>query len=274
MAQVLGTSWLSWLRKENRLYSFLRRQKGSRYWWHQQRGHDYLPAVYSVLSQQEQAIIKGWYVDTDSRFPGGAGESCVPVLSLLQGLIMGNGIDTIVQCGHYHGYSTLLLGMYLRSMGRQNALLSIDINADVTEYTRGWVREADLDKIVRLECCSSTSPAIDGVLGSYFGGRGVDCVYIDSSHAYHHTRDELEFWFSRVRPGGFMVVHDASEFARSFCSDHAGGVHQALSDWKLGDRGSMLWMNKTVTAQFTAGSVPAYADPCGLAIIQKHISKN
>lgn len=270
-AQVLRGNWLRWLNKENGLLNFLRRQQGSRYWWHQQRGHDYLPAIYRVLSRQERDIIMRWYADTDKRFPGGAGESCVPVLSLLQGLIMGNGIDTIVQCGHYHGYSTLLLGMFLRSMGREGAVLSIDINADVTEYTRGWVSEAELERVVRLECCSSISPSVDVVLESYFGRKEVDCVYIDSSHAYYHTLDELEFWFAKVRPGGFVVVHDASEFARGFCMDHRGGVHQALSDWKLGDRGSMLWINKTVAAQFPSEAPPAYSDPCGLAIIQKHV---
>jgi hypothetical protein len=109
------------------------------------------------------------------------------------------------------------------------------------------------------------------VLESYFGRKEVDCVYIDSSHAYYHTLDELEFWFAKVRPGGFVVVHDASEFARGFCMDHRGGVHQALSDWKLGDRGSMLWINKTVAAQFPSEAPPAYSDPCGLAIIQKHV---
>lgn len=270
-AVVLRRNWLRWLGKESGLRRFFRLQKGSRYWWHQQKGHDYLPAVYGVLSGAEQDIIMRWYTDTDQRFPGGAGESCVPVLSILQGLIMGNGIDTVVQCGHYHGYSTLLLGMFLRSMGRRDALLSIDINAEVTEYTQSWVREANLEGVVRLECASSTSPALTEALHSYFGGRGVDCVYIDSSHAYYHTLEELDLWFSRIRPGGFMVVHDASEFARSFCSDRRGGVHQALSDWKLGDRGSMLWINKTVTAQFSSEAIPAYADPCGLAIIQKHV---
>lgn len=249
----------------------LMRRTGSRYWWHRQRGHDYVPAVYSVLAEQDQQILLDWYNDTDERFPGGAGESCVPVLSLLQGLIMGNGIDSIVQCGHYHGYSTLLIGMFLRQMGRRNALFSIDINEDVTQYTQSWINKAQLEDVVGLCCASSTDVKVVGEAHRYLGTQQIGLVYIDSSHAYTHTLEELEFWFAELAPGGFMVVHDASQFARGFCHEGAGGVHQALSDWPLHDRGSMLWINQRVRAPFDSDQPGLYADPCGLAVIQKYL---
>lgn len=254
----------------NSLKHDLAKQPGSRYWWHHQKGHNYLAPVYAVLGKRDRQIIAKWYKDTDQRFPGGAGESCVPVLSMLQGLIMGNGIGSIVQCGHYHGYSTLLIGMFLRLMGRRRGLFSVDINPEVTEYTQSWLRRAQLEDVVRLKCASSIASEIPDEARTYFGSQKIGLVYIDSSHAYTHTLQELEFWFGELVTGGFLVVHDASRFARNFCCEQAGGVNQALEDWNLGTRGSMLWMNKHVSTQFDPNSdCPPYADPCGLAVIQK-----
>lgn len=36
----------------------------------------------------------------------------------------------------------------------------------------------------------------------------VDLVFIDTSHAYWHTKLELEMYGAKVRPGGVIVLHD------------------------------------------------------------------
>jgi len=36
----------------------------------------------------------------------------------------------------------------------------------------------------------------------------VDLLFIDSSHAYDHTRQELAMYGPKVRPGGVIVLHD------------------------------------------------------------------
>jgi predicted O-methyltransferase YrrM len=38
--------------------------------------------------------------------------------------------------------------------------------------------------------------------------KGVDIVFIDTSHAYEHTLRELTHYTQRVRPGGVVVLHD------------------------------------------------------------------
>ncbi len=37
----------------------------------------------------------------------------------------------------------------------------------------------------------------------------VDIVFIDTSHFYEHTRDELSAYLPKVRPGGRIVLHDS-----------------------------------------------------------------
>lgn len=242
----------------------------SRYWWHQQEGHSFVPGIYRSLTPSEQKILVDWYDDTDLKFPGGAGESCVPALSLIQGLVHGNGIRSVVQCGHYHGYSTLLIGFFLKQIGCKRGLFSIDINKDVTGYTREWVKRAGLDDQVKLVEGSSVFPSMPQQAKEYLSTGQIDLIYIDSSHAYSHTLLELDFWFEELSPGGFMLIHDASMFAKQFCSEERGGVHAALSDWKLGDRGTLLWINKTAKEPFKE-RIPAYSDVCGMAIIHKNL---
>src|SRR5712691_7984504 len=88
---------------------FKHRPQG-RYWWF--HNHDYVPAVYSLLTDEEWDVMDQWYTETDAR--QSAGEANIPPLNLLTGLIEGSGIPNIVQLGHYEGFSTLLLGFTMR----------------------------------------------------------------------------------------------------------------------------------------------------------------
>ena len=63
-------------------------------------------------------------------------------MSLIQGLVMGSGIRSIVQLGHFLGDSTLLLGFMMRRMSFTCSIFSIDISPEASEYTRGWIARA------------------------------------------------------------------------------------------------------------------------------------
>lgn len=41
--------------------------------------------------------------------------------------------------------------------------------------------------------------------------RPADLVFIDTSHEYEHTRDELAAYAPLVRPGGCVVLHDTND---------------------------------------------------------------
>ena len=238
----------------------------NRYWWHKVPTTNYVPIPYSFLDEAEWALMQRWFEDTEKKYPS-TGEANVPPLSLLIGLISGSAINRIVQCGHYVGYSTLLLGFLLRKMGQKNALYSIDIDASVTKYTEGWIKDADLNDQVRLNVADSADKTGPSKASEFFGGKPPQLVFIDSSHQYEHTLKELDLWFDVLPQGGLMVLHDTSRFAATFDSTGKGGVFRAVSEWCAIHGRNALMLNSFVTGG-SPGDYP-YLDGCGLSIIQK-----
>lgn len=55
----------------------------------------------------------------------------------------------------------------------------------------------------------------------------ADIVFVDTSHEYEHTCQEIKLYAPRVRPGGCMVFHDTevAEF----------GVRRAVDEWVESD---------------------------------------
>lgn len=237
-----------------------------RYWWHRFGGRGYVPAVYSDLSNEEWALVEEWFVD--SQRVGAGGEMSIPMISVLQGFIMGSGIRSIVQLGHYKGYSTLFLGFMLRRMGVEKGLVSIDLDGKMTESVQGWLERAGLEQQVTLMVSDSAAPDIAEKAIAVLG-RAPRCVIIDSSHQYAHTLRELDLWWAALAPGGMMFLHDCSEFAREFDTTEQGGVRGALDEWLPlhPEAGSIL-----LAGDPHADGPVAYADGCGLCILQKPVA--
>ncbi len=240
---------------------------GRRYWWHAGEGAPrYVPPIYSFLSDQEWEIIRAWFDETDRRDM--IGECQVPLLSLLQGLIMGNQVGAIVQAGHYAGYSTLMLGFMLRRMGMGRSLFTIDVHGPSCEFTRGWVERAGLEEQVCIHEGDSADPAAAGLAERYLG-ESPRLVFIDSSHAYAHTCEELELWYPRLAEGGFLVCHDSSPRATAFDSTGQGGVRRALTEWRA--------RHPEVSAMAFAGApgensrAGVYQDLCGVFVAQRPV---
>jgi predicted O-methyltransferase YrrM len=229
-------------------------------------GRGYVPPVYAFLTDEEWAALDAWYSETDTRFSH-TGECNVPAISLIHGLIMGSAIRRVVQLGHFVGYSTLLLGFMMRHMGRTNAVFSVDISEEASAYTRGWVARTGLDEQVRIHVSDSAAPEVAAAASAYLSGQ-PDVVFIDSSHGYAHTLKELDLWYGEVRPGGLILMHDASEFAAQFDPDRAGGVPRALDEW-VGRHGVRAMLLNADAKPGIPGEALVYGDPCGLGLIQK-----
>jgi len=239
----------------------------NRYWWHRAPGADYNPIVYDVLDDSEWGIMEAWFQETGQEFES-TGEANIPPISLLFGLISGSALCRVVQCGHYVGYSTLLLSFLFRKMGKKNALFSIDIDPAVTEYTARWLHHAGLDEQTALIVADSADPEGPGKARDYFGGQPPQLVFIDSSHQYEHTLKELDLWYGQLPQGGLLVLHDTSRFAAVFDSTGKGGVFRAVSEW-CALRGVPSLMLNSFVAGGSPGDYP-YLDGCGLTIIQKN----
>lgn len=237
-----------------------------RYWWHRFGGRGYAPPVYSDLSEEEWSLLECWF--EDSQREGAGGEMSIPMISVLQGFIMGSGIRSIVQLGHYKGYSTLMIGFMLRRMGAERGLVSIDLDPKITEYAKGWIERAGLERYVTFMVSDSAAPGIPAAAETVLG-RAPRCVIIDSSHQYAHTLRELDVWWEALAPGGLLFLHDCSEFARKWDTTGQGGVRRALEEWlpKHPDAHAIL-----LEGDPHADGPTAYADGCGLSIMQKPVA--
>ncbi len=237
----------------------------TRFWWHRVPRHDYVPPIYAGLTDAEWNLLSEWYAETSRQ--NLIGECAAPIMSLLHGLIMGNGIHRLVQLGTFSGYSTLLLGFFLRQMGAARGLCTFEIGAPLCAFTQRWLERADLTAVVRSELCNSLDPVAPEIARAHLGG-APELIFIDSSHEYENTLAELEAWYPHLAPGGFVVLHDSSEFAASFDATKAGGVSRAFQEWREAHpEAETFSINRHVCAQAEPGMI--YQDFCGAGLIQK-----
>jgi predicted O-methyltransferase YrrM len=223
--------------------------------------------VFGFLSEEEWEVMQAWYDETDAT--QSAGETNIPAISMIHGLIMGNRLRNIVQLGHYEGFSTLLIGFMLRKMGEKNAFITIDIDINVSNTTQKWIDRAGLQDYVKVITSDSSSPELPQVARDYFKG-DINLVFIDSSHAYHHTVTELDLWYPHVKPLGLILLHDVSGFATNYDYTKAGGVQKALNEWKEKNKVNHFMLNGSVPSDFKGGADQlVYLDICGLGFIQK-----
>lgn len=256
-----------YLPDDDRVGPFSRRE-GNRYWWHHRENCRHVPPVYSWMTDAEWQLMLEWYDESEAEFGPGTGECALPCVSMLHGLITGNGLKRVVQLGHYIGYSTILISLMMKHMNSGGKLFSVDYDAKVTGFTQRWVDRFDATDSVGLLVSDSSEPAAGQAALDLFDGQAPQLVFIDSSHQYEHTLKELDLWYPLLQDWGFIVLHDASTFAAEFDSTDAGGVSRAIEEWNLMARDRIF----TINAPFQPPSRfkdLVYLDACGLGLLQK-----
>ena len=245
-----------------------RENLGSRYWWHHLPGTDYVPPVYSELTESEWETLREWYKETDQSGP--IGECTVPLISLLHGLVMGSRVSRIVQLGTCAGYSALLLGWMLRRMNATRGLYGLDIDPASCEMTRDWIARAGLEDFVKIAEQNSLDPQAPISATSYLNG-DPELIIIDSSHEYQSTLGELDLWFGALAPGGILVLHDVSRFAAEFDVTHQGGVGRAFTEWRK-QHPEIESFCLNADARNMDLPRPLYKDACGVGLIHKGLN--
>lgn len=72
-----------------------------------------------------------------------------------------------------------------------------DIFADVQQYNRANYESSS--RLMRM--------TFDGALGA-FSDSTIGLLHIDGFHTYEAARHDFDCWFSKVRPGGVILLHD------------------------------------------------------------------
>ena len=239
-----------------------------RYWWHRLPGTDYVPPIYSELSETEWTTLREWYEETDQSGP--IGECAVPLISILHGLVMGSRASRIVQLGTCAGYSALLLGWMLRRMNAKHGLFSLDLDPASCEMSRRWIARGGLEDFVEIAERNSLDPQSPLVARVYLRG-DPELVIIDSSHEYQATLAELDLWYAALAPGGLLVLHDVSHFAAEFDVTRQGGVGRAFTEWrKAHPEVESFCLNGNSRSMDLPR--PLYKDACGVGLIHKALN--
>jgi len=247
--------------------SAFRANPHKRFWWHHTDGTDYVPSIYQVLTDDEWEIMEQWYARTEA--DDSIGEINVPAMGMIQGLISGSGLSRVVQLGHYYGYSALLIGFWLRAMGGDRKLISIDIDPKATAFTQEWIDKAGLGGHVDLMLEDSADSRALRDSTANFNGMGAQLIVLDSSHQYEHTMRELDLWVPAMASQAIMFLHDTSTYAKGFDSTGKGGVQKALDDWTKGRKDvAVMNLNRRVGEDGVPGGL-TYLDGCGLGVLQK-----
>jgi predicted O-methyltransferase YrrM len=226
---------------------------------------DYIPPIYSDLSTEEWRVIRDWYQETDAA--GLVGEAAVPLLSLLQGFVLGNRATRLVQLGTHAGWSSLLLGFMLRRMNARRGLFTLEIDPQFCAITTRWLGRAGLEEFVEVAERDSLAPESVGAALEYLGG-APELIILDSSHEYAATLCELDLWYAALAPGGLLVMHDVSRFAQSFDVTKSGGVRRAFDEWRAANRAAETFLLNGAARSMDLPR-PFYKDACGLGLIHK-----
>ena len=222
----------------------------------------YIPFIFHLMTDQEREVLLRWYEASKEDWSYGDGASGFVAMSTISGFLLGSGINSLVQCGHYIGFSTLILGSMFRYMGKKHAIYSMDVHERAHNYTLKWIDEAGLNDYVKCVLMSSDNPDNVQNARTYFDD-DIQTVFINSAHTYSHTLRELGLWFHALQPGGIIFMHDVSELAKTYDSEGRGGVRPATLEFLNTVAASGVLLNGS------HNDFKVYGDPCGLGIIQK-----
>lgn len=162
-------------------------------------------------------------------FPGVTDPSVLGVLSALVRVVQPK---RVLQIGTYIGLSAVVLGDVLATNDRSGRLLTIDPDDTAHGLARTWVDAAGLGQLVTFVDGYSTD---EDVVELVRQAGPFELIYLDSSHAYQGTLEELQIVFERGRwlaDDGLLALHDAAVAAKQWDPTGEGGVRRALDEWR------------------------------------------
>jgi len=130
----------------------------------------------------------------------------------------------VVEVGSYHGRSILWMTEFLRQIGRTDiSIWAVDSwSGDFSEAGPAFqanLREEIQSGWVRTLAMHSVAAA------ATFPEHSLDYVFIDADHSYLSVAADIQAWWPRVRPGGYMGGDDHS------AGTEENGVAQAVREF-------------------------------------------
>ena len=121
----------------------------------------------------------------------------------------------VVELGCFVGWASAHLAMALQANGN-GKLYCVDCDQKNLEATVRNLKRLGLDRVTNTLLGKSMEPAVIAGLPNK-----IDLLFIDTSHTYRDTLDEILLYSSRVKEAGCMVFHDSISFP---------GVRRAIAE--------------------------------------------
>jgi hypothetical protein len=178
----------------------------------------------------------------------GGGATSLKVF-LLAELIIGRGLETIVEIGVYRGRLLLPLTRLMARLGR-GEVIGIDPYSAVAAVQRdenltgidlvAWPETVDWEGIAsavtagieqwgapgRARLVRERSEDVD--LGRELGGKPIDLLHVDGNHDRAAVEADLERFLPHMRPGSILVMDDVGWPSVRDAFDRLSQTHQPL----------------------------------------------
>jgi len=121
----------------------------------------------------------------------------------------------VVELGCFVGWASAHLAATLQANGH-GKLYCVDYDEKNLDGTMRNLKRLGLDGVATLLLGKSTEPTVAARLPNK-----IDILFIDTSHTYRDTRDEILLYSSRIGETGCIVLHDSISFP---------GVRRAIAE--------------------------------------------
>lgn len=172
-------------------------------------------------------------------------------LDVLAGLLVASRSRRILQFGSHLGASAIVLLDLAAQIAEDAVLVTVDVDDAMNDATRRYGAIAGLGD--RLETITGSS--LDHALLARLARREWDMIYLDTTHQYEQTRDEIAAIAPLCSTRTLFAFHDASRFAAETLDlRRLGGVRRAMREHALlHPRWQMFVFERPIFGQYGIG---------------------
>ena len=152
-------------------------------------------------------------------------------LDVLAGLLTAARAKRILQFGTFLGGSGLVLAdIAAQHGGADGQVVTVDANPDYNKRQMVLAQAAGLTAHISTRDGYSTDPDILRALGRF----QWDAIYLDTTHQFAQTYDEIRAIAPLCGPQTLFLFHDASKHAAdTLDTGRQGGVRRAIAEYCL-----------------------------------------
>lgn len=202
------------------------------------------PLARATLEDMEREKHHGWRAPDED-------------LALLGGLVAARRPAAMLELGTCTGFSAILFGDILARCGGR--LTTVEPDGNFVTIARHYAGRAGLDNVDFVE-----GKDTDDELLHTLSGREWDVIFIDTTHQYAQTVEELRLYSELASGHTTLLLHDASAHAaQELDMDNQGGVKRAVDEF-LSDRPQ--WQGYTFER-------PAWNSLYGVAVLSQAVTR-